>query len=82
VTVTRYEHLGEALGTDFFSVQEQFTEEQWERFIGTRRFVDEEVLPVIGDYWERAEMPWPLLRQLPGLNIVGEPDIPSPRRRS
>ena len=72
MTVTRYEHLGEALGTDFFSVQEQFTEEQWERFIGTRRFVDEEVLPVIGDYWERAEMPWPLLRQLPGLNIVGE----------
>jgi hypothetical protein len=25
-------HLGESMGTDFFSVREQFTEEQWERF--------------------------------------------------
>ena len=36
-------HLGEALGTDFFSVREQFTDEQWEHFIAVRRFVDEEV---------------------------------------
>ncbi len=57
VTSTPYEHLGEALGTDFFSVQEQFAAEQWERFVTTRRFVDEEVLPVIGPYWERAELP-------------------------
>jgi glutaryl-CoA dehydrogenase len=71
-TVTRYEHLGEALGTDFFSVRQQFAEDQWERFITTRRFVDEEVLPVIGDYWERAELPWPLMRRLPELGIVGE----------
>jgi len=38
--------LGEALGTDFFSVREQFTDEQWSRFITVRRFVDEEVVPV------------------------------------
>jgi hypothetical protein len=25
-------HLGEALGTDFFSVREQFTDEQWSHF--------------------------------------------------
>ena len=37
------EHLGESLGTDFFSVREQFTDEQWEHFITVRRFVDEEV---------------------------------------
>ncbi len=67
-----YEHLGQALGTDFFTVREQFTDEQWDRFITTRRFVDEQVLPVIGDYWERAELPWPLIRQLPGLGLVGE----------
>jgi glutaryl-CoA dehydrogenase len=64
-------HLGEALGTDFFSVREQFTEEQWEKFIAVRRFVDREVLPVAGDYWERAEVPWPLIRRLPELGIVG-----------
>ena len=37
-----------------------------------RVFVDDEVLPVIGDYWERAEMPWPLIRRLGELGIVGE----------
>jgi len=67
-----YEHLGQALGTDFFTVREQFTDEQWDRFITTRRFVDDQVLPVIGDYWQRAELPWPLIRQLPGLGLVGE----------
>jgi glutaryl-CoA dehydrogenase len=66
------EHLGESLGTDFFSVREQFTDEQWARFLTTRRFVDEEVVPVIGSYWERAEIPWPLVRRLPELGIVGE----------
>jgi len=30
------------------------------------------VLPVIGGYWERAEMPWPLLRRLGELGIVGD----------
>jgi len=28
-------HLGEALGTDFFSVREQFTDEQWDKFVTT-----------------------------------------------
>jgi glutaryl-CoA dehydrogenase len=65
-------HLGEALGTDFFSVREQFTGEQWSHFITVRKFVDEEVVPVIGGYWERAEIPWPLVRRLPELGIVGE----------
>ncbi len=65
-------HLGEALGTDFFFVQEQFTDEQWQVFIDTRRFVDQEVLPVAADYWERAELPWSLIERLPALGIVGE----------
>jgi glutaryl-CoA dehydrogenase len=65
-------HLGESLGTDFFSVREQFTDEQWSHFITVRRFADEEVVPVIGPYWERAEIPWPLVRRLPELGVVGE----------
>ncbi|SFO32228.1 glutaryl-CoA dehydrogenase [Pseudonocardia ammonioxydans] len=69
---TPYTALGEALGTDFFSVREQFTEEQWRLFAGTRKFVDTEVLPGINDYWERAELPWHLFRRLPELGIVGE----------
>jgi glutaryl-CoA dehydrogenase len=67
-----YENLGEALATDYFGIREQFTIEQWQRFIDTRRFVDQEVLPVINDYWESAELPWPLMRRLPELGLVGE----------
>jgi len=72
MTQVASEHLGESLGTDFFSVREQFTDELWSHFITVRRFVNEEVVPVIGPYWERAEIPWPLVRRLPELGIVGE----------
>jgi glutaryl-CoA dehydrogenase len=71
-TAIPYEHLGHALATDYFLVRETFTDEQWERFLATRRFVDDEVLPVINDYWERAELPWPLFRRLAELGVVGE----------
>jgi glutaryl-CoA dehydrogenase len=67
-----YAHLGEALATDYFQVREQFTHEQWERFMTTRRFVDEEVLPAINEYWEAAELPWPLMRRLADLGLYGE----------
>jgi glutaryl-CoA dehydrogenase len=67
-----YEHLGEALATDYFYVREQFSDEQWALFRRTRRFVDEEVLPEISGYWERAELPWPLIRRLAELGIVGD----------
>src|ERR1700743_1896407 len=72
MTQVSSEHLGESLGTDFFSVREQFTDEQWTHFITVRRFVDEEVVPVVGPYWERAEICWPLVRGLPALGVVGE----------
>ncbi len=55
---------GGALATDYFHVREQFSDDEWERFLATRRFVDEEVLPTINDYWEAAELPWPLFRRL------------------
>jgi len=67
-----YAHLGDALATDYFNVREQFTGEQWEHFMATRRFVDNEVLPAINQYWEAAELPWPLLRRLPELGLLGE----------
>lgn len=67
-----FEHLGEALATDYFYVREQFSDGQWDLFRRTRRFVDEEVLPVINNYWERADLPWPLIRRLAELAIVGD----------
>jgi glutaryl-CoA dehydrogenase len=67
-----YAHLGDALATDYFQVRDQFTDEQWEHFLATRRFVDREVLPAINEYWEAAELPWPLLRRLAELGLYGE----------
>ncbi len=67
-----YAHLGESLATDYLLVREQFSDEQWDLFLRTRRFVDDEVLPVINDYWERAELPWPLITRLAELGLVGE----------
>ena len=67
-----YAHLGKALATDYFFVREQFSDEEWTQFIATRRFVDNEVLPAINEYWERAELPWPLMRRLPELGLIGD----------
>jgi glutaryl-CoA dehydrogenase len=67
-----YAHLGQALATDYFLVREQFSDEQWDHFLATRRFVDREVLPAINEYWEAAELPWPLMRRLAELELLGE----------
>jgi glutaryl-CoA dehydrogenase len=66
------DQLGHSLATDYFFLREQLTESQIELLVRVRNFVDDEVLPVIGDYWERAEMPWPLIQRLGELGIVGE----------
>jgi glutaryl-CoA dehydrogenase len=68
----KYEDLGRALGTDYFFLREQLSSEQLEYLQRTRRFVDEEVVPVIGGYWERAEFPWPLVKRLGELGLVGD----------
>jgi glutaryl-CoA dehydrogenase len=67
-----FENLGHALPTDYFFLREQLTDEELAVLWRVREFVDNEVLPVIGGYWERAEMPWPLIRRLGELGIVGE----------
>jgi glutaryl-CoA dehydrogenase len=71
-TALPYAHLGDALATDYFHVRDQFTDEQWQHFIATRRFVDDEVLPAINEYWESAQLPWPLMRRIADLGLYGE----------
>ncbi|MEO9137569.1 MAG: acyl-CoA dehydrogenase family protein [Jatrophihabitans sp.] len=63
--------VGEALSTDFLSLSDPFTPEQADVLKRVRAFVDDEVLPVINDYWERADFPWPLVRRLAELGVVG-----------
>jgi glutaryl-CoA dehydrogenase len=67
-----FENLGHALPTDYFFLREQLTDEELAVLWRVREFVDNEVLPVIGGYWERAEVPWPLIQRLGDLGIVGE----------
>jgi glutaryl-CoA dehydrogenase len=71
-TPSLFQNLGHALSTDYFFLREQLTEDELTILRRVRRFVDDEVLPVIGGYWERAELPWPLIRRLGELGIVGE----------
>jgi glutaryl-CoA dehydrogenase len=64
--------IGDALGTDYFSLRDQLTPTQRGYLARTREFVQADVLPVINGYWERAEFPWPLVRKMAGLGIVGD----------
>jgi len=64
--------LADARGTDYFFIREQLSDAQLDALRRVRAVVDDEVLPVIAGYWERAEMPWSLIRRIGELGIVGE----------
>jgi glutaryl-CoA dehydrogenase len=67
-----YEDIGRSLGTDYFRIVDQLTGEERDYLQRTRDFVDNDVLPVINGYWENAEFPWPLIKKMAGLGIVGD----------
>ncbi len=67
-----YENIGHSLGTDYFRIGDQLTSAERDIWRRVRDFVDHEVLPVINDYWERAEFPAPLVAKLAELRIVGD----------
>ena len=67
-----YEKLGRSRGTDFFKIAAQLTPEELDYWNRARVFVDDEVLPVIGGYWERAEFPRALVERLGELGLVGD----------
>src|ERR1017187_10274609 len=67
-----YTGIGHSLGTDYFRIADQLTREELSYLERTRDFVDKDVLPVINGYWERAEFPWPLIKKLAKLRIVGD----------
>ena len=47
--------LGRSRGTDFYLAEERLTDRERDLRDRVRRFCDTEVLPVAGEYWERAE---------------------------
>jgi glutaryl-CoA dehydrogenase len=66
------EAIGRSLGTDYFRIADQLTREERDYWRRTRDFVDDEVLPAINGYWERAEFPWPLVKAMAELDITGD----------
>ena len=69
------ENITRARGTDFFRIADQLTADERDYCNRARHCVDDEVLPVINDYWERAEFPRELVRRLdearPGTTPAG-----------
>jgi glutaryl-CoA dehydrogenase len=64
--------LGASLGTDYFGLRDELSDAERDYLQRARTFVDDEVLPVVNGYWERAEFPWPLIEKLGRLGIVGD----------
>jgi len=58
-------------GTDYYLLSDLLNDEEREIRDRVRAFVNVEVLPIINDYWERAEFPFELVPKLAQLGIVG-----------
>jgi glutaryl-CoA dehydrogenase len=71
-TATTQIDVGKALGTDYFLLRTELTDAETDYLDRTRRFVEEEVLPVMPGHWERAELPLDLARRLGELGLVGD----------
>jgi glutaryl-CoA dehydrogenase len=72
MTVVTETDVGRALGTDYFLLREELTKAELDYLDRTRRFVDEEVLPVMPGHWERGELPLDLVGRLGELGLVGD----------
>jgi glutaryl-CoA dehydrogenase len=64
--------VGKALSTDYFLLRDDLPEADLGYLRRARAFVEQEVLPVIGDFWERAEFPIDLARRLGELGLIGD----------
>jgi glutaryl-CoA dehydrogenase len=69
---SRMYDVGRSLSTDYFGVRDELSPADLELLLRARAFVDDEVLPVIGDFWERAEFPRDLVKRMGDLGLVGD----------
>jgi glutaryl-CoA dehydrogenase len=56
---------------DYLRLDDTLSDEERELRDRVRAFGDDEVLPIINGYWERAEFPFELVGKLAGLGIAG-----------
>ena len=60
-----------SLGTDYYLLDDLFTDEERGVRDKVRAFADAEVIPIINEYWEKAEFPFELVPKVAALNIAG-----------
>ncbi|MGZ4298093.1 MAG: acyl-CoA dehydrogenase family protein [Solirubrobacteraceae bacterium] len=60
-----------ARAADYYRLDEQLTDAERTIRDRVRAFGEHEVLPVINDYWERAEFPFELVPKLAALEVAG-----------
>jgi glutaryl-CoA dehydrogenase len=60
-----------ATAADYYLIGELLTEEERTVRDRVRAFCDREVIPIINDYWERAEFPFALVPKLAALGLAG-----------
>ena len=61
----------QSLGTDYYLLEEMLSDEERAIRDNVRAFADQEVIPVINDYWEKAEFPFEIIPKLAELNVAG-----------
>ncbi len=59
-----------SLGTDYYLIEELLTDEEREIRDRVRAF-DREIIPVINEYWDKAQFPFELIPKIAELNIAG-----------
>jgi glutaryl-CoA dehydrogenase len=64
--------ISAARETDFVRIVDEFGDEERDYLRRTRNFVEDEVLPVINGFWERAEFPLELVRRMGELGLVSD----------
>ncbi len=60
-----------AATSDYFRLDDDLTPEEIAVRDRVRAFAEQQVLPIINAYWEKAEFPWELLPGLAELGIIG-----------
>lgn len=65
-------NIGSSRRTDYFNIEEELSEEELGFLHKTRQFVEDDVLPDIGDYWERHEVPFPIIEKMGKVGICGD----------
>lgn len=58
---------------DFYRMEDHLTDKQRALRDQVRAFVQQEVLPNINPYWEKAEFPWEIAMKIKDLPIIGGP---------